>query len=137
MSNNKAMTLPEPKIPFVDQQKEYQHPPLGGMIDDGRAWTLDTIDPDNTIIHLDDTQLAELKDIARDLIENPLPELMHRPDQINAPGMSAAMNEIRKLLAIPGIGVIDRLPLDDIDYDTAKKIYWILGQMVSLPVAQK
>lgn len=131
------MTLPEPKILFVDQQKEYQHPPLGGMIDDGRAWTLDTIDPDNTIIHLDDTQLAELKDIARDLIENPLPELMHRPDQINAPGMSAAMNEIRKLLAIPGIGVIDRLPLDDIDYDTAKTIYWILGQMVSLPVAQK
>ena len=37
----------------------------------------------------------------------------------------------------PGIGTVDRLPVDDLGIDMAKSIYWILGQMIGRPVAQR
>jgi len=131
------MAIPEPKIPFIDNPSEYASPSLDRFIDDDRAWTLNTIDPNNMIVRLNDDQQAELKEIAKDLTDNPFPELMRNPDHINAPELSVAMKKITSLLDSPGFGVIDRLALDDMDLDTAKSIYWILGQMVSRPVAQK
>ncbi|MBT3767815.1 MAG: TauD/TfdA family dioxygenase [Rhodospirillaceae bacterium] len=131
------MAIPEPKIPYIDQSDVYTHPPLDRMVRDGRAWTLDTVDPDHTIIHLNDDQQEELRALAKHLTDNPLPELKRNPDQISAPKMTLAMEQIRNLLASPGIGVIDRLPLDDLSLETARAMYWILGQMVSRPVAQK
>lgn len=131
------MTLPEPKIPFVDQRVEYTHAPLDRIIDDERAWTLETVNPDDMIIRLDEVQKNELSKIIKDLADNPYPELMRAPDHVNAPNVTKAMHKIRTLLASSGFGVIDRLPLDDINDGTARSLYWILGQMVSRPVAQK
>jgi alpha-ketoglutarate-dependent taurine dioxygenase len=36
-----------------------------------------------------------------------------------------------------GFAIIDRLPVDRLDTDVAKKLYWLLMSMVSRPVAQK
>ncbi len=38
---------------------------------------------------------------------------------------------------MPGFAVLDRLPLDDLDRETAVTIFWILGQLIGRPVAQK
>ena len=131
------MNLPEPKIPFLDHKAAYAHPPLDRIIDDERAWTLDTVNPGDMIIYLDEIQQKELGEIIKDLADNPYPELMRTPDHVIAPHVTKAMHKIRILLASSGFGVIDRLPMDDIDKDTARSLYWILGQMVSRPVAQK
>ena len=36
-----------------------------------------------------------------------------------------------------GFAVLDRLPLDSLSVDEAKSVYWVLGQLLSSPVATK
>ncbi len=129
--------IPEPQTQFVDLPEEYANPPLGAQIDDARAWTLDTLDPSECIVTLNDAQQAELLVVAQELTDNPLPDLMRSPDHIEMPGLGAAMKKIGRLLNGPGLGVIDRLPVDKIGPDMARTIYWIMGQLIGRPVAQR
>lgn len=129
--------MPEPQTPFVDLPHEYANPPLAHLIEDGRAWTLATLDPSECIIALDDTARAEVLTAAREIADNPLPDLARTPDQFGTPNLRAAMKKIGQLLKGPGLGVIDRLPIDEIGDDIARTIYWVIGQMIGRPVAQR
>jgi len=132
------MVMPEPKVPFVDQVHEISKVQLKEPITDFRAWTLDTLDPDTTITYLSDDALDDVQALARFIEDNPLPLLLHDPGHVDIPALKAAMGMIGKRLREgPGFGVIDRLPLDDFDIETAKAIYWTMTRMIGRPVAQK
>jgi alpha-ketoglutarate-dependent taurine dioxygenase len=129
--------MPEPNIPFVDLPHEYAHPPLQEAITDERAWTLETLDPKDTLVHINEAQMSELRKMAQDIRDNPLPDLVRAVDQSDAPDLYAAMGEISALLSGPGFGTLNRLPVDEFGVDLARTIYWILGQMIARPVAQR
>lgn len=131
------MFMPDPKVPFLDQRHEYVHSALDRPITDKRAWTRNSLDPDATIVHLDDDQRAELMRLADQLTHDPAHDMMPFPAGIEAPLLQAAANEIRTYLQNPGFGTVDRLPMDEIGVDTGRMLYWILSNMVARPVAQK
>lgn len=107
-------------------------------ISDGRAWTRDSIKPEDCIVSLGKAELDEVFGMVETIEANPLPIILRQADQFEIPALRAAMESARTLLADgAGVAVIDRLPMDDLDKDTAVAISWVLGQMVGRPVAQK
>jgi hypothetical protein len=107
-------------------------------ISDGRAWTRDSIKPEDSIVSLGKTELDEVFGMVETIEANPLPIILRQADQFEIPALREAMASARTLLADgAGVAVIDRLPMDDLDKDTAVAISWVLGQMVGRPVAQK
>ena len=107
-------------------------------ISDGRAWTRDSIKPKDSIVSLGKTELDEIFAMVETIEANPLPIILRQADQFEIPALRAAMASARTLLTDgAGVAVIDRLPMDDLDKDTAVAISWVLGQMVGRPVAQK
>jgi alpha-ketoglutarate-dependent taurine dioxygenase len=107
---------------------------LGGPI----AWTRDSLSAEDGAIALTPACLAEIRDTARLLAENPLPILALRPGDFAMPACEALMAEARRELE-RGVGfvLIDRLPVAEIGRDSATALYWLLCSMVARPVAQK
>lgn len=111
---------------------------LERQIDDGRAWTRDSIDPQSCLVAIGKDGLKEVFAMAEAIEANPLPVVLRHPDQFDIPALRKVMAEARKRLDEGvGVAVIDRLPLDDIARETAEAISWVLGHLVGRPVAQK
>ncbi|MEM7294789.1 MAG: TauD/TfdA family dioxygenase, partial [Pseudomonadota bacterium] len=69
---------------------------------------------------------------------NPLPRLQRKVEDVSLPACQQLMADLRRILD-DGVGfaVIDRLPLDSIPDDCLVDLYWVLGQYIGRPVAQK
>ena len=102
------------------------------------TWDAKTLLTDEGRIDLDGACLAELDQAAAELRDNPLPVEVLMPDDFDLPACRAAMAQAHAQI-YNGIGfaIIDRVPVDRLDTDVAKKLYWLLMSMVSRPVAQK
>jgi len=102
------------------------------------AWTNDALAPDAGVVRVSAACRGELLATAKLLVDNPLPQLSLRPRDFEMPACRAMMDEVREILR-DGIGfvLIDRLPVDAVDRETAIKLYWLLGNMVDQAVAQK
>lgn len=102
------------------------------------TWAAATMLPQEGLVMLEERHLAELASVARELAANPLPTEALRPEYFEMPACNALMRSVRTQLD-SGIGfaIIDRLPVDDLDTVTAKKLYWLLMNMVGTAVAQK
>jgi len=102
------------------------------------AWTNDALAPDAGVVKVSDACRDELLATAALLDANPLPLLSLRPDDFEMPACREMMARVRDTLRT-GIGfvIIDRLPIDAMDRETATKLYWLLGNMVDQAVAQK
>ncbi|MDJ0610455.1 MAG: TauD/TfdA family dioxygenase [Kiloniellales bacterium] len=108
---------------------------LGGG---GRAWTAREIDPAACIHALDRTCRAELTAVVRAMRANPLPLLLRAPADFELAALRAFMADVKaRLDGRPGVAVVDALPLDELDLEDAKALFWILGQYLGRPVAQK
>ncbi|MDH3581306.1 MAG: TauD/TfdA family dioxygenase [Hyphomicrobiales bacterium] len=111
---------------------------LEQQLDGPWAWTRDQVTPSDCIVPLGDTGLKEVRSMAETIEANPLPAILRHPDQFEIPALRKVMARAkRRLTEAPGIAVIDRLPLDELEDDTAAAISWTLGQLISRPVAQK
>ncbi len=111
---------------------------LDKPISDGREWTRDTINPQDCIIPLGEAGLAEVFAMVETIEANPLPTILRHPDQFEIPALRAVVAKARTELSEgTGVAVLDRLPMDEIDKDTAVAISWVLGHLVGRPVAQK
>lgn len=108
-----------------------------GPASDPMAWIGSELPEDAGVLAVDTECMAELFELAILLEANPLPiEALH-PDDFELPHCRALMARARRLATSElGFVLIDRIPLHDIDRETATKIYWILASMVSRPVAQ-
>ncbi|MBT5667585.1 MAG: TauD/TfdA family dioxygenase [Rhodospirillaceae bacterium] len=102
------------------------------------TWAAETLLADDGRIALDGACLAELDRVAVALRDNPLPIEVLDPVDFDMPACRAAMVRAHEQIA-NGIGfaIIDRLPVEGLEIDVAKKLYWLLMSMVSRPVAQK
>jgi len=102
------------------------------------AWTRDSLTDEDGTFRLTPACLAEIREVAALLRDNPLPVLALRPSDVSMPACEALMAEARRELA-DGVGfvLIDRLPVDGLGRDGATAIYWLLCSMVARPVAQK
>jgi alpha-ketoglutarate-dependent taurine dioxygenase len=103
-----------------------------------KTWVAETMLPNDGLVSLEARHLDELHAAAKEILGNPLPTEALKPEQFDMPGCRALMGQVRKQLE-DGIGfaIIDRLPIDEIDTETAKKLYWLLMSMIGQTVAQK
>jgi hypothetical protein len=102
------------------------------------TWSGETLIENDGIVSLGDDCIAELNIVAQELQENPLPLAALDPSYFDMPACQALMTHVQVQIDRGiGLSVIDRLPVDQLDEDTAKKLYWLLMSMVGKPVAQK
>jgi alpha-ketoglutarate-dependent taurine dioxygenase len=111
---------------------------LDHEITDRRAWTRDTVSATDWTVSLSDAALAEVFALAETVARQPLPVLMLSPDQFDLRACRDVMARVKSILR-DGIGValVDRLPLDRLTTEQAVASYWVLGQLIATPVAQK
>lgn len=118
------------------------HSPLTASIEPigprGRCWKGADIDPHDLLVPLGETELADLAVMLESMRAEPLPALLRHPDQFHIPALRARMLAAREQL-VDGIGVavVDRLPLDEMDVEEARAVFWCLGQLIGRTVAQK
>jgi alpha-ketoglutarate-dependent taurine dioxygenase len=111
---------------------------LNHDVTDRRAWTRDTVTAADWTIRLSAAAVDEILALADTVARQPLPVLMLTPEQFELPACRAAMSRAKDVLE-DGIGValVDRLPLDRLTREQAIAVYWVLGQLIAQPVAQK
>jgi hypothetical protein len=102
------------------------------------TWAAETLLENDGLVELPDNCVAELDRAAVEIKANPLPIEALDPRDFEMPACRAAMAQVRDQIE-NGIGfaIIDRLPVDRLKAETAKKLYWLLMSMVSRPVSQK
>jgi len=103
-----------------------------------RTWHGADVAPERCVVRLDDAALGELRAMARTMQAEPLPLLLRRAQHFQIPALRAVMARARELLDhAQGVAIIDALPLDEVDQDTARALFWVLGELVGRQVAQK
>ncbi len=102
------------------------------------TWKSETLLPNDGKIVLSQKCLDELRETGDELKANPLPTEAIKPEFFNIPACEDLMASVRSQIS-QGIGfaIIDRIPLESFDTDIAKKIYWVLMNLVGQAVAQK
>ena len=123
---------------YLDLHRDTPVAMLDHEITDRRAWTRDTVQASDWTVRLPDAAVAELITLAETVGRQPLPVLMLSPDQFPLTACRQTMARVKTILA-DGIGValVDRLPLDRLTKEQAIAAYWVLGQLIATPVAQK
>jgi len=102
------------------------------------AWVGSRLGAEAGIVRLTDHCSAEILRLAETLDANPLPPLALAPDDFALPACRNLMAKAKEALNEgPGFAIIDRLPLEALQRQTAIKVYWLLASMIARPVAQK
>lgn len=102
------------------------------------AWSGETFIENDGTVFLGDDCIAELNSVAEEIKANPLLVTALDPCYFKMPACREMMVKIRSEIIIgTGMVIIDRLPVENLEEDTAKKLYWLLMSMISQPVAQK
>jgi hypothetical protein len=124
------------QTPFLDcsdEVSELRNPPSNRLV-----WLAKDINDDDWLINLSDEVLNEIAGLATFIQDNPLQMLQRRIDDVAIPQCRKLMATMKsKLDDGVGFAVLDRLPLDDFPIETLVEIYWLLGQCIGRPVAQK
>src|SRR5215510_15097400 len=123
---------------YLDLHRQTAAAMLDHEITDRRAWTRDTVTAADWTVTLSDAAIAEILALADTVARQPLPVLMLSPDQFDLTACRDVMARVKAILE-DGIGValVDRLPLDRLATEQAIAAYWVLGQLIATPVAQK
>jgi len=105
---------------------------------DRLCWLAADIERADFVIQPSDDARGEIDRLAKFCQDNPLPLLQRRIDEVEIPACRELMGRMKAILD-DGVGfsVLDRLPLDDYPIETMLEVYWVLGQAIGRPVAQK
>jgi alpha-ketoglutarate-dependent taurine dioxygenase len=110
------------------RQNGYQH----------MCWLATDIKHDDWVVEVTAEALDEIDRLSGFLQKNPLPTLQRKLDEFELPACRQMMLAMKHILD-DGVGfaVLDRLPMDNYPIETLLDVYWLLGQFVGRPVAQK
>lgn len=107
------------------------------QVPDDVKWTADTISLDTAMLQVPDAALAELAQIAADIKNKPRDILSLIPDDFDLAATKTFAARAKNVLDHEtGVVVIDRLPLDLYDTETAKAVYWLFASLLGRPVEQ-
>jgi hypothetical protein len=101
-------------------------------------WLASGIDERHWRVELSAAARAEVERAADYIVANPVNDLQRRESEFAWPGFRDIIANLKSIVdAGVGFAVLDRLPIDDYPLDTIVEIYWLLGQLIGRPVAQK
>jgi hypothetical protein len=102
------------------------------------VWLAGDISLGDYQVTVTDAALAEIDRLAAFFSDNPLPLLQRKLDEFELPACRALMARMKSILD-DGVGfaVLDRLPMDNFPLEALLEVYWVLGQCMGRPVAQK
>ena len=102
------------------------------------CWLAADVEAQDYVVKLPADALAEIERLIGFFVDNPLPLAQRKLEEFELPACRAAMVKMKTILD-DGVGfaVLDRLPIDDYDIESLLEIYWVLGQCIGRPVAQK
>ncbi len=102
------------------------------------AWLATEVDAEICRIEMDAACRDEVAAMVRAMAARPAPLTFRAPARFDMPRLRAVMARAKALVeGIPGVAVLDALPLDNLDEDAAIAVFWVLGQLLGRPVAQK
>ncbi len=106
--------------------------------DDRLVWLAADINESDYLIEINAGALDEIDQLVEFFERNPLPLLQRRLDELRLPACRALMQKMKSILD-DGVGfaVLERLPMDAYPVDSMLAVYWVLGQCIGRPVAQK
>ena len=102
------------------------------------VWLAGDISPGDYQVTVTGAALGEIDRLAAFFSDNPLPLLQRKLDEFELPACRALMARMKSILD-DGVGfaVLDRLPMDNFPLEPLLEVYWVLGQCMGRPVAQK
>lgn len=112
---------------------EIREPPAERLV-----WLAADIDTHDWRVEASGEVLDEIRRLAHFIEDNPLQMLQRRIGDFDLPAIRAIMAKMKTILD-DGVGfaVLDRLPMNDFSIETLVEVYWVLGQCIGRPVAQK
>lgn len=128
------MPAPDASIDLAHEQT----PILDRPVRDVRAWVAADLSPETWTVPLSATALAEVGEMVASMRRHPLPMLLRSSADFAFPELAQALRAAkRNLEGGRGFAVIDGLPMDDHDVDDMVACFWVMGQLIGRPVAQK
>mgnify|MGYP003949702447 CR=1 FL=1 len=108
------------------------------VVDSRRAWLASNLQDSDWLIQLNEEAMSEIRTLAQFIEDNPLSNLQRKPSDFKLTACRAAVSGLKTILDDGvGFGVLDRMPVDEYAVETLVEVYWVLGQMLAPPVAQK
>ncbi len=103
-----------------------------------RGWLAREVAESDWLISLDDGMRREIDRLADFIAANPLQNLQRRVADFSLPRCAETMGRMKdKVDNGVGFAVLDRMPMDDHPLEVMVEVYWLLGQFIGRPVAQK
>ena len=111
---------------------------LDHPIHDHRAWLGSDLRPEDWKVVVPDEAVDEIRELTAHIQRNPLPTLLRTPADFPIRATEQVMKHARSLLdAGCGFTLLSALPVDDHSTEHIVAVFWILGQLIGRPVAQK
>ena len=130
------MTLSKNQLPYLDCSAEISA--LRETSDERMCWLASDIEPADWVVKITSAELSEIHRLAGFLQQNPLPILQRKLDEFELPDCRQLMARMKNILDNGvGFAVLERLPMEDYPIEVMLEIYWLLGQFIGRPVAQK
>jgi len=116
--------------------------PNGAMLDHvvagPRAWAPATLSPQQWTLDLPEPARAEITLMVEQIRSAPLPLLLRHPDQFQLTACREFVTSLKRLLSEEtGLTVVNGLPVEQFSDEELVNVFWILGQLLSKPVATK
>ena len=123
-------------VPYLDCSDETSE--IRQPADDRLCWLAADIETSDWLIEITPQALGEIGRLSAFFIDNPIPILQRRLEEFELPACRELMAKMKSILE-DGVGfaVLERLPMDDYPAETLLEIFWVLGQCIGRPVAQK
>ena len=111
---------------------------LTELIHDRRAWQAADIQPEDWTVRVSKAAISELQGMVSHMRAHPLPVLLRTLEEFSIPHLLDVMASTKNALDCRfGFCVVHDLPIDDYEIDEIVACFWVLGQLVDRPVAQK
>lgn len=109
-----------------------------GRFEGPRAWRARDVTAAQWTVEVPAGALAEIDAVVESLRRQQLPVCMLSAQMFELGACRAVMAAVRERLeAGIGVALVDRLPVERWSTDEARAVYWLLGQLLSRPVAQE
>jgi len=120
-------------IDCSNEQCNIQPVPAGPLL-----WTANDIKPEHWQIQLPANAVEEVDQLAKHLVDNPVQFFQRRGSELDYPHTRQCLEQLKsRLVNGPGFAVLQGLDPDRYPDDVTLELFWLLGQSIGKPVAQK